>query len=428
MPSSVARSAIPGNFREMIMMQVGESRLANIREMISVGDHLLAWLRDEALPLWDRVGVDRRAGGYFETIAFHDSNTALEATGPVRRGRVVARQIYVFDVGRRMGWSSQWESPVDHGCNFLFEKLHRGQGRFHTAVEAASLEPQGEFDLYEHAFYLFALAHLLATVVDYPVAATALQCLQHLREHYGKSGGGFEESQPPTVPLKSNPHMHLLEAALAWIEATGGAEQGPWVELAQELVRLCLTHFVDHSSGVIREYFDYDWTPVPGDAGRIVEPGHQFEWAWLLTQWAGMPHDTPAVRDRCRAVAGRLREIGERWGVDPVRGIAINEIWDDMTPKDTVAKLWPQTERLKAWCAALDGAKSAAEQSEACSRVIAAAEGMAKYLRTDAPGLWHEVCLPDGRFAAGPSKASSLYHVACAIEVLHKSKMTHDHH
>jgi mannose/cellobiose epimerase-like protein (N-acyl-D-glucosamine 2-epimerase family) len=428
MPSSPPASAIPGYCGKMFMMTVGELRVTNIAHVVSVGDRLLAWFRDEALPLWDRVGVDRRAGGYFENIGFQDSNTPLEATGAVRRGRVVARQIYVFQVGRRLGWSSQWESPVDHGCDFLFEKLHRGAGRFHTAVEATSLEPQGRFDLYEYAFYLFALAHLHDAVADYPIEKTALQCLQHLRDTYGKACGGFEESQPPSSPLKSNPHMHLLEAALAWMEVTEGRAQQPWIDLAQELVGLCLTHFVDHSTGVIREYFDYEWASMPGDAGRIVEPGHQFEWAWLLTKWAALPHGRPEHRERCAAVARRLREIGERWGVDPIRGVAINEIWDDMTPKDTAAKLWPQTERLKAWCAALDGAESAADKSAVCHRVIAAAEGMAKYLRNDAPGLWHEVYLPDGDFAAGPSKASSLYHVACAIDVLHKSKLTHDQH
>lgn len=425
---SAPRNAVPGYCREMVMMKVDESRVTNIGRVLSVGDQLLAWLRNEALPLWDRVGVDRRAGGFFENIGFQDSSTPLEATGAVRRGRVVARQIYVFEIGRQLGWTSPWQSPVEHGCDFLFGKLHRGAGQFHTAVEAASLEPQGRFDLYEQAFYLFALAHLRATVLDYPIEATALQCLQHLRENYGKAGGGFDESQPPTVPLKSNPHMHLLEAALAWIEVTEGAARRPWVDLAQELVGLCLSYFVDHSTGVIREYFDSGWAPMPGDAGRIVEPGHQFEWAWLLTRWAALPYDTSVLRERCSTVAGRLRDIGERWGVDPVRGVAINEIWDDMTPKDTAAKLWPQTERLKAWCAALDGAESAADESAACSRVIAAAEGLAKYLRSDAPGLWHEVCLPDGGFAAGASKASSLYHIACAIDVLHKSKTTHDHH
>jgi len=427
MPSSHARNAIPGHCCKTFMMKVGDPRVANIGHVVSMRDQLLGWLRDQALPLWDRVGVDRRDGGYFENISFQDSATRFEATGAVRRGRVVARQIYVFDVGRRLGWSSPLGSPVDHGCDFLFAKLHRGAGQFHTAVEAASLRPQGAFDLYEHAFYLFALAHLHVTVSDYPIEETALQCLRHLRETYGRSGGGFDESRPPSLPLKSNPHMHLLEAALAWIEATEGARQLPWIDLAQELVGLCLTHFVAQSTGAIREYFDYHWAPMSGDAGRIVEPGHQFEWAWLLSVWAKLPYDTRDQRARCVAVARRLRDIGERWGVDPIRGVAINEMWDDMTPKDTAAKLWPQTERLKAWCAALDGAGSAADKAASCHQVIAAAEGITKYLRNDAPGLWHEVYLPEGGFAVGPSKASSLYHVACAIDVLNKLQMTHDH-
>ena len=39
----------------------------------------------------------------------------------------------------------------------------------------------------------------------------------------------------------------------------------------------------------------------------------------------------------------------------------------------------------------------------------------------DVPGLWHEVCAADGTYALGPSKASSLYHVVGAIEVLRHS-------
>jgi len=173
----------------------------------------------------------------------------------------------------------------------------------------------------------------------------------------GKVIGGFEESDPPSLPLKSNPHMHLLEAALAWIDATNGAAQAPWIELAREIVGLCLTRFMDASTGAIREYFDYQWNAAAGDDGRIVEPGHQFEWAWLLMQWASSTHASPSERRACLEAADRLVELGERWGVDAVRGVAINELWDDMTVKESAAKLWPQTERLKAWCChALEGA------------------------------------------------------------------------
>jgi mannose/cellobiose epimerase-like protein (N-acyl-D-glucosamine 2-epimerase family) len=28
------------------------------------------------------------------------------------------------------------------------------------------------------------------------------------------------------------------------------------------------------------------WTLVGPEAGPVVEPGHQFEWAWLLLRWS----------------------------------------------------------------------------------------------------------------------------------------------
>jgi mannose/cellobiose epimerase-like protein (N-acyl-D-glucosamine 2-epimerase family) len=404
------------------MTEMDESRVSSWDAVVSIRNELLAWLQECALPVWDRHGVDRRSGGYFENIAFAGSEPRFDVSGDLRRGRVVARQIYVFDVGRQLGWNSILSSPLQHGVDYLMSRLHVGDGVFHTALDAATHEPRAPFNLYEHAFYLFALARLDATATDrYPVAETAVRCLQRLRADYGRSLGGFEESAPPNLPLKSNPHMHLLEAALEWIGATAGDGQHCWIELARELVGLSLTRFRDTSTGAIREYFDFQWRPVPGDDGRILEPGHQFEWAWLLLQWCASPHSTAAERRECTVAAHRLVEIGEKWGVDQARGVAINEIWDDMTTKDAGAKLWPQTERLKAWCALFERATSDDEAERACHKIVIAAQGMAKYLRADAPGLWHEVCSADGAFRLGPSKASSFYHVVCAIDVLRKT-------
>jgi mannose-6-phosphate isomerase len=138
-------------------------------------------------------------------------------------------------------------------------------------------------------------------------------------------------------------------------------------------------------------------------------------------RWSGSPQCPEAERAVCERAAQQLIELGERWGVDEVRGIAINELWDDMTVKDAAAKLWPQAERLKAWCAVLDRSRTQAEADRACGRIAAAARGMMKYLRTDAPGLWHEVCAADGSFAAGPSRASSFYHLVGAIDALQHS-------
>jgi mannose/cellobiose epimerase-like protein (N-acyl-D-glucosamine 2-epimerase family) len=409
-----------------LMTEKDESRAPDLSAVISIHSGLSSWLLDRALPLWDEHGVDRRSGGYFENISCRGPQAGLEVSGDVRRGRVVARQIYAFDVGQRLGWRSHASSPVDHGGDYLFAHLHRGDGRFHTSLDESTLEPRAPFSLYEQAFYLFALARLNATFGErYPAAATAARCLARLRSSVGKSIGGFEESNPPSLPLKSNPHMHLLEAALAWIEVTDGPRQQPWIALATEIVGLCLTRFRDPSTGAIREYFDFQWAALAGDDGRVLEPGHQFEWAWLLMRWSESPHSTVAVRAACASAIEQLLHVGERWGVDRVRGIAINEMWDDMTLKDATAKLWPQTERVKAWCAVLDRARTPAEADRACRQIGLAAQGMAKFLRTDAPGLWHEVCSPEGAFVVGPSRASSLYHVVCAIDTLRKTLSNH---
>ena len=396
-------------------------RPENIVELEQLNQELLLWLKRDALPLWETHGVDRVLGGYYESIAFDTTRQAFESHGEIRRGRVVARQMFVFNAGRILGWDAKHADPLHHGCKFLFSHMLSDDGLFHTAVDAESRTPNGSFSLYEWAFYLFALAKAHRTLAsDFPILKTASLGLKRLRQGWGKANGGFEESRPPSVPLKSNPHMHMLEAALAWVDATEHlpAQQTVWVNLAQELIDLCLSRFLDPRSGALREFFDESWRPMPDDSGKIVEPGHQFEWGWLLLQWAASAHCADASRQRVRQAAKQLVDIGERWGVDPARGVAFNELWDDMRPKDAAAKLWPQTERVKAWCAVLEGATTPADADAAGRNLSKAILGMQRYLQYHPPGLWQEVLRADDTFTREHTKASSFYHVVCAIETL----------
>ncbi len=396
------------------------------------------------MPLWESHGVDREQGGFFETLMFDPNNGGYEALGEIRRGRVVARQIYAFDAGHRLGWQGRQPNAVEHGCNFLYSRLLHDSGIFRTSMavggestaigrtsmaggestavgrkSAVGSDPVAAFSLYEHAFYLFALARAKASMGGaFPIEATALTCLRELRARFGKPNGGFDESSPPTMPLKSNPHMHMLEAALAWIGVSGGPTQAAWVVLAREIVTLCLTHFIDPATGALREYFDDRWRPMPDASGRIVEPGHQFEWGWLLFGWGSLGHCSVQEKRNCHAAARTLIELGERHGVDPARGVAFNELWDDLTPKDRAAKIWPQTERVKAWCSMLQHAESFADAQHASERLGRATQGLSRYLATEPRGLWHEALSHDDFFSIGACKASSFYHIVCAIETL----------
>src|SRR6266446_3267473 len=53
--------------------------------------------------------------------------------------------------------------------------------------------------------------------------------------------------------------MHLLEAALAWVDSIAG---------------LCMDGMIEPATGALREFFTADWTPAPSVEGLICEPRH----------------------------------------------------------------------------------------------------------------------------------------------------------
>ncbi len=370
--------------------------------------HLLGWLFDQSLPLWWTVGTDHTGGGFFEKI----DRTGRPVEEP-RRTRVVGRQIYVFATAQAMGWAGPADQAMAHGIRFFGRCCLAPDGTVVSTSRTDGTTLNARFDLYDHAFALFGLAAAHGVMRDAELEAMAIRMLARLREGWRHPEAGFEESVPRSLPLKANPHMHIFEASLAWLDAKPVASAAMWGQLADEIGELCLRRFIDPASGALRELYDGNWQPMPGELGRIVEPGHLFEWAWLLLRWGRLRDNEAAL-----VTGRRLVEIGESHGVDPCRGVAFNELWDDLTPKDHGARLWPQTERIKAWLAMARNAKDPEQVTHALNKVTLAAQGFAPYLAKDVPGTWHERMREDGSFLDEPSPASSLYHITCAIAEL----------
>lgn len=370
------------------------------------------WFLQSALPLWRTQGVDRLQGGFHEK---------LDAQGrPVdepRRTRVVARQLYVFATAPLLGDTHDERPLLDHGLRFLLQRLLADEGTFHAAYSLRDGRPDPRFDLYEQAFGLFALGSVcLRDPAGHPeLPALARRLLGRLQASWAHPIIGFQESQPPTAPLRSNPHMHLLEAALCWQRAAGG-QDGTWNELAHQLVALCLTRLVQPASGLVTELFDLGWRALPGPEGQLAEPGHQFEWGWLLLSWARQEPTHPLAA-QARQAAVRMIEVAQTHGIDARRGVAINAIDTDCQVRDAHAKLWPQTERIKAWVAMAQDSASSAERARALQQATAAVEALMRYLQHPIDGAWHESLDAEGRWQEQDTRASSLYHIVCALEV-----------
>jgi mannose/cellobiose epimerase-like protein (N-acyl-D-glucosamine 2-epimerase family) len=256
--------------------------------------------------------------------------------------------------------------------------------------------------LYDQAFALLALASAQEVLGAAPeLIIQGVQLRTRLMEHLHRAGGGFESGIPERLPLLSNPHMHLFEAALAWKQVS---PDPAWTALADEICALALKHFISPANGALAELFDANWQPLAETTpGQAIEPGHQFEWAWLLLC------QDPTSGSATRRAAERLFDIGENHGVRG--GIAINALNADLRIKDPAARLWPQTERLKA--AARLGALSGQERY--WSSALGAAQGLWRFLDHGAPGLWYDKLDREGKFVVEPSPASSFYHIICAI-------------
>lgn len=365
-------------------------------------DLLKAWALGAAYPLWWSVGADHRGGGFFETI--EQSGVTLDSP---RRGRVLPRQIYAFAAARDLGWTGPWREALDHGLDYYLTIYRRPDGQFRALVGPGGVSLDDTAALYDQAFAIFALAEAFEAAPDRPdLRAVAVQVRERLMTDLKHPLGGFRESTPTDPPQHSNPHMHLLEACLAWTAIDGDPA---WRALADEIAGLALSRFIDAETGAVREFFDADWRPAPGVQGRIWEPGHQFEWGWLLLRWGRL-----AQRPDATAAALRMIDLAERVGCDPERGVAINALLDDMSAHDAGARLWPQTERIKA------GVLAAEITGDPRWWTVAAqgAQGLLQYLRTPTPGLWRDKLQPDGAFVEEAAPASSFYHIVCAIAEL----------
>ena len=140
--------------------------------------------------------------------------------------------------------------------------------------------------------------------------------------------------------------MHLLEAFLAWHSVTGDAAH---LNRATRIIELFKRHFFDAESWTLGEFFDENWKPEAGEPGTWTEPGHHFEWASLLVDYAGKSGHPEMIGYARKLYASAIAN-----GLNRATGLAYGAVSRQGLPLDRVSRSWPQTEAIKA-ALALDG-------------------------------------------------------------------------
>jgi len=359
-------------------------------------------LLDHAYTRWWEQGADHVLGGFHERLQ-QDGTPLIEP----RRARVNPRQIYCYSLAEDLGWPGPSQRAVQHGLDYFLRHYRRGDRLFRGFVNSDGTVVTERAVLYDQAFALLALASAYETFAEDEHRYMARDLHDLLRAQLGHHIAGFEESSPRILPIISNSHMHLLEASLEWMDLD---HEPLWSNLAEEIVELALTCFIDPGTGFVLEFFDRDWRPAQGVEGRVVEPGHQYEWAWLLLRWSARCKEAPSAT-KAAGVARKLVALAEAHGVDRSRGVVVNTLLTDKVVRDAQARLWPQTERIKAACTMAELTRDPIYWSAADE----AARALQKYLNTPLPGLWYDKMTVEGTLLDEPAPASSFYHIVCAI-------------
>lgn len=294
----------------------------------SVQQHFL----DVIVPLWQGPGWNADMALPYEAL-----DAGHQPLPPQRyRAMACARQLYLFSslIGQVPGAEARAAA--------LFRSL---QQHFHDAEHGGwfySIDPHGapldqRKDLYTHAFILFACAHYWDKVREPLVESVLNAALAVLAQRFATGDGLYEASLDRnwsslnTGPLQ-NPLMHLAEAFLATLSVREDVVvQGALVELCTAMQQ----RFIDPHDGVLME------KPL-GAVDNWFEPGHQFEWYFLL-------ESSPLLRGSALHTSlARAFAFTEQTGVDPQTGAVRAMLGLDGRQKDATQRIWAQAEYLRA--------------------------------------------------------------------------------
>ncbi|RFU48746.1 AGE family epimerase/isomerase [Paraburkholderia sp. DHOC27] len=354
---------------------------------------LAAGLRDHynrvILPIWRGPGFNSALNLPYEAV-----DPVSHAPMPVERYRAMAcaRQLFVF--------SQAGEAAHAH---VLFDALthsfqDKESGGWFYSVDAHGAPLDTTKDLYTHAFVVFACAEYGARFANAAALDIVRSTSELIETRFAAPDDLFNAAMDARfgvvkgTPIQ-NPLMHLTEAWLAAREAT---QDSAFDTALRKLASAIARTFVHAPTGCIAEL------PVGADDNRL-EPGHQFEWFWLVKQADALLDGTELDDALSRAFL-----FAQQYGVDQTTGGVCASLDEAGNIKDATQRIWAQSEYLRAL----------ATRDDDAARAVLPTQIEKFQQRFLHPAGWYECKTATGEVARADMPSTTPYHLATAYAAL----------
>ncbi|MBU2885638.1 AGE family epimerase/isomerase [Gilvimarinus agarilyticus] len=366
-------------------------------EIVELSARFENWLYREALPKWLTSGINRQNGAHYEALTMAGEVDDLSNI----RVRVQARQTFCYAMTTKAGWINAenttarlLEFSEDHASHLV------SGGGFYHLLNADFSPKDTEEDLYDQAFFFLAYSACINAFGDNGFSDKAHALSRFLDQKMKSEHGGWNEGGNRYTVRRQNPHMHLFEAFMSLYESTNDMY---WLTRANDIFLLFERYFYDSDLNVVFEFFNNDWTLAHSVEQAAIEPGHMFEWVWLL-DWYSRISGTKVDH-----IVQPLFNKGLEIGLAP-NGLVYDEVNCFGKIHQATMRSWGLTELIKAALVmhTRGDPNANAVMNSALHRLFSS------YLQAEFPGGYIDQRDENNNVLSDRCPASTLYHY-CAL-------------
>jgi mannose-6-phosphate isomerase len=393
---------------------------------MSVGAHsTIEYLAQKLLQRWVlkwyEAFTDGADGGFHERLGHSFKPVVFDRRRVLTQCRQLAIYSDAYNVTSRATFNPDLNKHFEYiSSNYYVAKI----GGWAFSVNLENNNKELFYDLYAQAFVIFSFSHYFRATKDIRAKELAYSTFDFILENFiYKNAPGYYEAldeslRPMDNKRRHESHMHFLEACLFAYEVW---EDDRFLKEAEHLIKLFTEYFYQEKKAILSEYFSNDLKEPLKDKGHIItEPGHYYEWIWLLKKYENFIGQKGKFDILCMGLLTWANDFG--W--DKSFGGIYDELDHQGNVVEDTKRIWPFSEGLKANTLLLDSSSDKLALKNKISEMVE----VFKTHYIDERGFWTEWLDRELKPATDYMPGTTPYHVYFGImearQVLHSRGKT----